>query len=178
MKKAVFWDLQGTLGGEATGRIEDFSPFPFAMQALAKTKAAGFLNIIVTNQSRIGKGELTMETYRLHEESILRAFGGLVDDMLCCPHTNADKCSCKKPKTGLVDFCTEKYGLAIRQCWVVGDMGKNEIVLAKNARCCGALVLTGGGQDSLSAFRHMWEGYEADLIAENALAAAEKIAAL
>ena len=34
MKKAVFWDLQGTLGGEATGKIEDFEPFSFAKEAL------------------------------------------------------------------------------------------------------------------------------------------------
>ena len=40
MKKAVFWDLQGTLGGEATGKIEDFEPFHFAKEALLLTKAA------------------------------------------------------------------------------------------------------------------------------------------
>ena len=60
MKRAVFWDLQGTLGGEAAGKIEEFEPFLFAKEALLLTKEAGHRNIIVTNQSRIGKGELTM----------------------------------------------------------------------------------------------------------------------
>ena len=57
-------------------------------------------------------------------------------------------------------------------------MGKNEIVLAENAGCKGALVLTGGGKGSLGEFRHTWEGFEADRIAENALEAARTIAAL
>lgn len=175
MKKAIFWDLQGTLGGEATGNIEEFEPFPFAREALETAKQAGFSNIIITNQSRIGKGEMTMETYRKHEERILGLFGALIDEMLCCPHTNADGCSCKKPKPGLVHKCAEKYGLDLKQCWVVGDMGKNEIVLAKNARCRGALVLTGGGRGSLNEFRQTWAGYEADCIAENALEAIRDI---
>lgn len=175
MSKAVFWDLQGTLGGEATGRIEEFEPFPFAKEALETTKRAGFLNIIVTNQSRIGKGELSPEIYAAHENRIRTLFGPFIDDLLVCPHTNAEGCVCKKPKTGLVDLCVEKYGLDVQKCFVVGDMGKNEIVLAHNARCKGVLVLTGGGRASLAQFRHTWAGHEADIIAENALDAAEKI---
>lgn len=178
MNRAVFWDLQGTLGAEATGSIERFEPFPFAKEALALTRAAGYLNIVLTNQSRIGKGEMTMEQYRAQEARILRAFDGLIDEMLCCPHTSADGCGCKKPKPGLVLRCAEKYALAPEECVVVGDMGKNEIVLAKNVGCMGILVRTGAGEGSLGAFRHTWAGYEADFIAENALAAAEMIAAL
>lgn len=30
MKKAIFWDLQGTLGGNAVSNIKDFEPYPFA----------------------------------------------------------------------------------------------------------------------------------------------------
>ena len=117
MKKAIFWDLQGTLGGEATGKIEEFEPFDFTLRALSMAREAGFLNIIVTNQSRIGRGEMTLETYKAHEGRILGLFGGLVDEMLCCPHTGADGCDCKKPKPGLVFRCAEKYGLALEKCW-------------------------------------------------------------
>jgi len=175
MNRAVFWDLQGTLGGDATGRIEEFEPFPFAREALLHTKEARFLNIIITNQSRIGRGEMTMETYRQHKERILRLFGPLIDEMLCCPHTGADGCECKKPKPGLVLQCEEKYGLDLAKSFVVGDMGKNEIVLAKNAGCKGVLVRTGGGEGSLGPFRHTWQGYEADMVVRDALAAALEI---
>lgn len=60
MTKAIFYDLQGTLGGEATANIDSFSPYPFAKEALALAKNKGYLNIIITNQSKISKGILVL----------------------------------------------------------------------------------------------------------------------
>lgn len=57
-------------------------------------------------------------------------------------------------------------------------MGKNEIQLVRNADCLGVLVHTGGGgEDSLGCFRHTWAGVEADIIARDALNAAQEIVA-
>ena len=63
---------------------------------------------------------------------------------ICCPHQNSDKCECKKPKTKFIRESIEKYDLGINKCFVIGDMGMNEIVMAHNAGCKGVLVLTGG----------------------------------
>ena len=115
-----------------------------------------------------------MEAYRETQKAILDFFNSeeqLIDEFLCCPHQNADHCNCKKPKIGLIEYCVEKYGLSIEDCFVIGDMGKNEIVMAHNAGCKGVLVLTGGGRASLGEFRHTWANHDADLIAENALEA-------
>lgn len=54
-------------------------------------------------------------------------------------------------------------------------MGKNEIVMARNAGCKGGVVLTGGGKGSLGEFRNTWADYEADIIADNALEAIKTI---
>ena len=54
-------------------------------------------------------------------------------------------------------------------------MGKNEIVMARNAGCKGILVLTGGGKGSLGEYRHTWLDYEADIITDNALEAVKTI---
>ncbi len=175
MNKAIFWDLQGTLGGDAVASIEAFEPYPFAKEALQMAKAHGYCNIVITNQSRIGKGLMTMEAYRREAARIAALFDGLLDDFLCCPHQESDGCDCKKPKPGLVWQSAEKHALDVAACWVVGDMGKNEVVLAHNAGCKAALVLTGGGQASLGAFRHTWAGHEAELVAENALEAVKRI---
>lgn len=121
-----------------------------------------------------------MASYEQTKEAILADFNAdepLISEFLCCPHQSADRCSCKKPRTGLVDFCVEKYALDIRACYVIGDMGKNEIVMAHNAGCKGILVLTGGGRASLNEFRSTWADHEADLIAENALEAVKMIVA-
>jgi len=174
MSKAIFWDLQGTLGGEATESIEKFSPYSFSKDALSLAKKKGFLNIVITNQSRIGKGTLPYEVYKREANRILDEFNSedfLISDFLCCPHTKEDQCNCKKPKIGLIQQCIKKHSLDITKCYVIGDMGKNEIVMAHNAGCKGILVLTGGGKDSLGRFRDTWKDHEADLITENVLEA-------
>ena len=180
MPKAIFWDLQGTLGGDAAGDVTAFTPYPFAKEAMQLARSHGFLNIVITNQSRIGKGLLLQEDFDRTKAAILAFFNAddvLLHDFLCCPHQNSDNCSCKKPRTGLVDLCAARYHLHLPDCFVIGDMGKNEIVLAHNAGCKGILVLTGGGKDSLGTFRSAWADHEADLIAENALEAVRALLA-
>lgn len=178
MNRTIFWDLQGTLGGTATGDITEFVFYPFAADAILCAKDKGFFNIIVTNQSKIGRGIISPADY---EETVERLKADLkeknaeVDEWLVCPHTDSDHCNCKKPKTGLIDWCVQKYHLDISRCYVIGDMGKNEIVMAHNAGCQGILVLTGGGKDSLGKFRNTWADYTADIVAENALCAIEAI---
>ena len=178
MEKAIFFDLQGTLGGEATGNIEHFSAYPFSKEALSLSKDKGYLNIIITNQSNIGRGLLSMESYERQAKRILDYFNSdeiLVDDFLCCPHQNKDNCNCKKPKIGLIQKCVEKYSIELSQSYVIGDIGKNEIVMAHNAGCTGILVLTGGGKDSLGKFRDTWSNYEAHLIVNDVLDAVHNI---
>lgn len=178
MCKALFWDLQGTLGGDAVASIEMFVPYSFSKEAVKLARDNGFKNIVITNQSRIGKRTLSAEAYEREANRILNYFNmdeTLIDEILCCPHTNSDNCECKKPKIGLIQLCIKRYNLNIENCFVIGDMGKNEIVMAKNAGCKGVLVLTGGGKGSLGEFRHTWADYEADLIADNAFEAVRSI---
>ena len=49
MNKAIFWDLQGTLGGDAVASIELFEPYPYAKDALKLAKDNGYRNIVITN---------------------------------------------------------------------------------------------------------------------------------
>ena len=178
MQKAIFFDLQGTLGGDATGSIEQFLPYPNSKEALRLAKKKGYLNIVITNQSNIGKGVLPVEIYEKEASRILDYFNSeemLIDEFLCCPHKKEDNCNCKKPKIGFITMCMEKHAIDITQSYVIGDMGKNEIVMAHNAGCKGILVLTGGGKDSLDRFRNTWKDHDADLIAQDVLDAIYKI---
>ena len=174
MNKAIFWDLQGTIGGNAVSNIKDFEPYPFAKEALTRAKELGFFNIIISNQSGIAKGLITIAEFEEKRSEILQYFNLdtiLVDDFLFCPHSRDEGCRCKKPKIGFIEDSAEKYDLDISACYVVGDMGMSDIVMAKNAGCTGILVLTGGGQGSLNEFRDTWRNFEADYIAENVLEA-------
>lgn len=74
-KKAVFLDRDGVINEEKgyITTIDGLSIFSFALNAIKRIKQAGFLTIVVTNQSAIARGMLTEEilieinTYRLSE---------------------------------------------------------------------------------------------------------------
>jgi len=98
-----------------------------------------------------------------------------LDAVYCCPHDRADDCLCKKPKTGMITQACQDFAIDMPHSYVIGDMGMNDIVLARNAGMLGILVLTGAGQGSMGAFRHTWAGYAADFVAADVLAAAQII---
>ncbi len=90
MNRAIFWDLQGTLGGNAVSNVLDFTPYPFAKEALTRAKTLGFYNIIISNQSGIAKGIITLFDFEEKRSEILTYFNSdetLIDDFLFCPHS-------------------------------------------------------------------------------------------
>ncbi len=72
MRKAVFIDLQGTLGGNGIGDIRDFEFYNYSIKALNLFKTKGYLVFVVTNQSRIGKGLFTYDEYLYHQQRIFK----------------------------------------------------------------------------------------------------------
>jgi histidinol-phosphate phosphatase family protein len=177
-RRAVFFDLQGTLGGEGFGHILDFSFYHFAIPAIKLVNESGLLVIITTNQSDIGKGRLTyeqfeMKMWKLKTEVVEN--GGRVDAAYCCPHILSDGCGCRKPLPGMLRSAEGDFGLRLPECYVVGDMGVNDIGLAGAVGCKGILVLTGMGKSSLLDYRHEWREREPDYIADDVLDAARWI---
>ena len=101
--------------------------------------------------------------------------GARIDGVYCCPHGRTDGCTCKKPKTGLLDRCVSEHSVDLRASYVVGDNGANDMRLAQSARCRAILVRTGIGEGSLGLYRHLWAGVEPDYVADNLLDAARWI---
>ena len=66
MNKAVFLDRDGTINVEKNYlyRIDDFEFLPGVLEGLRRFKEAGYLLIIVTNQSGIGRGYYTEKQYK------------------------------------------------------------------------------------------------------------------
>lgn len=177
-KRAVFLDLQGTLGGEGLGDVRDFEFYVFAPAAVRLLNESGFLAIVITNQSHIGKGLFTYEEYerRLSEiRGSLAKQGAYVDAVYCCPHTQDDGCDCKKPLPGLVEQAVQKFGIDVSQSYLVGDMGMTDMVLADTCGAKGILVRTGVGEGSLGEFRYTWAEVEPVYVADNVLDAIEWI---
>lgn len=101
--------------------------------------------------------------------------GARIDAFYCCPHHKADNYNCKKPKDGLAVKAGEAYALDLTQCYLVGDMGKTDMLLAHQIKAKAILVLTGAGTGSLGEYRSTWSGVEPAFVASDVLEASRWI---
>jgi D-glycero-D-manno-heptose 1,7-bisphosphate phosphatase len=80
--------------------------------------------IIVTNQSGIGRGYFTEKQY--HEFTLkmitcLLDLGLPIKNIYHCPHAPEDECSCRKPKTGLIEQAFSENEIDINNTFLIGD---------------------------------------------------------
>jgi len=139
-RKAVFLDLQGTLGGDGLGDILHFAFFPFAISAIKRLNEAHLLVIMITNQSHISKGYFMYDEFERRADKLrheLAEYGAKLDGIYCCPHTPEDNCSCRKPLSGMVLQAQRDFDLDLSGCYLVGDTGAWDMVLARSVGCKG-----------------------------------------
>jgi len=171
-RKAVFLDLQGTLGGDGFGDILGFAFFPFSACAIKLLNDVGLLSIVITNQTHISRGDFTYgefeaRMYELQQE--LAQSGAKLDSFYCCPHVPKDKCLCRKPQPGMLLQAQKDFDLDLSQCYLIGDRGDADIALARIVGCKAILVRTGLGCSSLGQYRDTWADIEPDYIAQDVL---------
>lgn len=161
---AIIFDLQGTLGGEAIGDIRSFEFYDGVLESLKRVTHHRLM--VMTNQSHIAKGEFSLEIYYHHEKRLKDLLLNNLTPMefYCCPHINDDHCACKKPKTGMYEKA-RAIG-PMDDLYMIGDMGKSDMMFGEAIGAYKILVLTGVGQGSLMEFRHTWTT-DADFIADN-----------
>ena len=126
MNKAVFLDRDGTLNVDNgyTYKPEDFQLLPFVADSLSKLKAAGFLLIVITNQSGIGRGYYTMDDvdkfHGLMQEE-LQKDNIMIDHFYICPHTIEEKCNCRKPSPYLLFKAFDDFNIDPQASFLIGD---------------------------------------------------------
>lgn len=152
MKPCVFFDRDGTLIEERNylSDPEQVALLPGAAEAVRRAREAGFLAVVLTNQSGVGRGYFRMEDVEaVHRrmQELLAAEGARLDAIYVCPHAPEEDCSCRKPRTGLVELAARELGIDLPRSWMIGDKAA-DIEMARNAGMRGALVLTGYGAAS------------------------------
>lgn len=98
-----------------------------------------------------------------------------LDAVYCCPHEGHDNCECKKPLTGMLVQAQRDFNGNLTESYVVGDMGRSDMLMARAVGAKGILVRTGVGEGSLTVFRHTWLNIEPSYVAENVLDAVKWI---
>ena len=170
--KAVFLDRDGTINEDSPAFIKSWSEFRFlprAKKALSLLSNSGFKIIIVTDQSGIGRGLLSLEDLSdIHRKMTaeIEAAGGRIDGIFFCGHHPNDGCSCRKPKTGMFQQASQAHAIDLSKSYMIGDKPA-DIEAGKRAGCRAILVKTG-----LDA---SYQGLEPDFVAEDILEAANII---
>jgi histidinol-phosphate phosphatase family protein len=109
-----------------------------ARDAVAELRAAGLHVAVVTNQSGVARGLLTLEQVDAVNRRI-DAEVGRIDHWLVCPHGPDDGCHCRKPASGLVRSAAARLGVPTASCVVIGDT-EADVAAARAAGARGILV--------------------------------------
>lgn len=161
-RRAVFLDRDGTLlrTDEHLGDPDRVVLVAGAAAALAALGKAGWLRIVVSNQSGVARRIFTEERYRDVEAAFLAALekeGGGIEEVRVCHHLPdaldprwAQDCDCRKPRPGMILAAAAAHGIDLPRSVVVGD-ALRDLEAGRNAGV-GACVLvrTGKGRASES----------------------------
>ncbi len=170
-RKTIFIDRDGTLIEEVNhlARTEDLRFFPFTDQAVQMLKADGFLIIVVTNQSGIGRKIFTESAMHEIHAQIQNELTVKLDGFYFCPHLPDEGCRCRKPNLGMIEAACAAFPVDLENSWIIGDKAL-DMALGFNAGIKTALVLTGYGAN------HQTElSKKPDIVADNLLEAVKII---
>jgi heptosyltransferase-2 len=96
--------------------------------ALARLKRSGAKLIVVTNQSGVGRGMLTLkdlEAIHARLQGLLEQEGAALDAIYFCPHHPDDGCRCRKPNVGMVERAVSELQLDLRRSYMIGDHARD-----------------------------------------------------
>jgi len=187
MNRAVFLDRDGTLIQDLD-YICDFSQvgfFPFAPAAVRALNRAGFLVIVVSNQSAVARGICSEEqVLRLHKR--LRAYfnrrRAAIAAFYFCPFLVDAKVAAyrqdsplRKPAPGMLLQAALDFDLDLGRSFMVGDKA-DDIEAGKRAGCRTLLVRTGKGRESEAGLAAA--GPKPDRVVDDLAEAARAIASL
>jgi D-glycero-D-manno-heptose 1,7-bisphosphate phosphatase len=160
-RRAVFLDRDGTIIEDAgyLRHPEQVRLLPGAAGAIRRLNQQGHPVLVVTNQSGIARGLLSLDDYRSTErrlDQLLVDQQARIDGHYFCPHFPelSGPCECRKPGTLLYRQAGERLGLDLSRSWWVGDRIR-DLVPAETFGGRGILVLTGAGEsEAATASQH------------------------
>ncbi|MBK9925963.1 MAG: HAD family hydrolase [Anaerolineales bacterium] len=155
MFPAIFLDRDGVIIENRSDYVRDWSHvsiFPEAIRALSNSNIKNYKIVIVTNQSAVGRGIISLgiaEDINNHLVNSIRDQNGRVDGAYICPHGPANDCDCRKPKPGLLLQAAKELSLDLRSSWMIGDAW-SDIQAGQSAGVRGTIIVkTGRGSEQL-----------------------------
>ena len=153
--KLVILDRDGVINQDSANFIKnpnEWIALPGSLEAIALLNQSGFRVVIATNQSGIARGLFDMATLNAIHDKMHRALaqlGGRIDAMFYCPHAADDNCTCRKPKTGMVEDIARRFSVKLSEVYAVGD-SLRDLQAFHDAGCKPILVRSGKGEETLA----------------------------
>jgi len=147
-QKAIFLDRDGVINieKEYLYKIEDFEFIPGVIEAMQYLQDKGFLLFIITNQSGIARNYYTKDDFNTLTSWMLdqlKKQNITISQVEFCPHIPTDNCTCRKPKTGMIDNILKNFDIDLDNSWLVGDKN-SDIECAKNANIKNTIQVKSG----------------------------------
>jgi D-glycero-D-manno-heptose 1,7-bisphosphate phosphatase len=148
LRPAVFLDRDGTLMEEVhyCNDPDSVRVFSGTEAALKSLREAGYLRVIITNQSGIGRGTIRMAEFDAVQTELLRQVGGEIDAVYFCADTPEAASRRRKPSPGMVEEAIQDLGILHESSWFVGDK-EVDLLCGRAAGLRTILVRTGYGKD-------------------------------
>ena len=145
--KAVFIDRDGTIIYDVgyPKEPDQVEILPEVCTALSSLKDQGFKLIIVSNQSGIGRGILTLEEVELVHQRLISVLGkrGIsIDATYYCPHAPEENCICRKPSPEMFFWAAKDLNVDLTNSFMIGDK-ISDIEAGKKAGCKTILLNSG-----------------------------------
>ena len=145
MTKAIFLDRDGVINKERKDyvkSIEEFQILDGVPESIKMLKEKGFVVIVITNQSAINRGLVTIETLNEihnHLQKILKDNNTSIDDFYFCPHIPDENCQCRKPNPGMLIKAVQDHDIDMNQSFMIGN-SLTDIQAAQKSGCKGILL--------------------------------------
>jgi len=120
--------------------LAEMKILPGVPEALKELRAAGFRLIVVTNQPDVAKGTQRREVVDAMNRFLAKWLD--LDAVKVCYHVDADACTCRKPKPGMLLEAAREWSIDLARSYMVGDRWR-DIAAGKAAGCRTVLVESG-----------------------------------
>ncbi|HEX9778604.1 MAG TPA: D-glycero-beta-D-manno-heptose 1,7-bisphosphate 7-phosphatase [Geopsychrobacteraceae bacterium] len=173
-RPAVFLDRDGTINQERhyLSRSEEFELIPGVPRALKRLRDAGFLLVVVSNQSGVARGFFSLEdAWRInaHMSRQLARYGVAFDGIYLCPHHPTAgigafrrDCECRKGRPGMLLQAARELNIDLPRSYMIGDK-LSDLQAGAAAGCSPLLVRTGFGAEQEVLATDLCDGIFDDL---------------
>jgi D-glycero-D-manno-heptose 1,7-bisphosphate phosphatase len=159
--RALFLDRDGVIN-EDSGylyKIDDFKFIDGIFEVLEDFKKRGYIFIVITNQSGIGRGYYTQKDfYRLTDWMVdeFKKRDIEIKRVYFCPHLPNDGCNCRKPKTGLFLKAKEEFDIDMENSVMIGDKD-SDMRAAKDAGIKNRIIIKNSSKNATKSVDNLRE---------------------